>query len=126
MTTTPDFREEVLADAQTRGEPRPGYLVVPEANRWQKLRLARLLALILFALVRDRPDVVISTGAAPGYFALRAARLLGARTIWVDSIANAQMLSLSGTRIGPYADVWLTQWQDLAAPGGPHYWGAVL
>ena len=126
VTTTPDFREEMVQDARLRGEPEPDYVVVPEANRWQKLRLAKLLALIAFTVLTKRPDVVISTGAAPGYFALRMARILGARTIWIDSIANAQELSLSGRRIGRHADVWLTQWEDLSSPRGPQYWGAVI
>ncbi|WP_420393955.1 hypothetical protein [Acuticoccus sp.] len=125
-TTTPDFRDEVIADARERGEAEPQYRVVVEANRWQKLRLLRSLLQIALVVVRARPDVVVSTGAAPGYFALRIARLLGIRTIWVDSIANASELSLSGQRIGRHADVWLTQWEDLARANGPQYWGAVV
>ena len=77
-------------------------------------------------LLRERPDVVVSTGAAPGFLALRLGKLLRARTIWVDSIANAEELSLSGRRIGPHADLWLTQWEPLARPEGPLYRGAVL
>ena len=126
VTTTPDFRAEVEADAAARGEARPGYVVVPEANRWQKIRMARLLLAIASVVLRERPDVVISTGAAPGYFALRLGRLLGARCIWIDSIANADELSWCGRRIGGHADVWLTQWEDLADENGPRYWGAVL
>ena len=77
-------------------------------------------------VVRMTADVVISTGAAPGYFALRVGKLLGARTIWIDSMANADGLSLSGRKIGPHADLWLTQWPHLAAPHGPFYAGGVL
>lgn len=62
---------------------------------------------------RERPDVVVSTGAAPGAMALVAAKLLGARTIWIDSIANGDELSMSGRAIGPFADLRLTQWQHL-------------
>lgn len=128
VTTTADFRAEVEADAAARSQRAPGYFVVPEANRWQKLRLARLLIMMAIIIIRRRPDVVISTGAAPGYFALRLARLVGARTIWIDSIANAAELSLSGQRIGQHANFWLTQWEDLASDdrGGPQFWGAVL
>lgn len=126
VTTTPDFAGEVKADATTRGESEPRYFVVPEANRWQKLRLARLLVRIVGIIALTRPDVIISTGAAPGYFALRVARLYGARTIWIDSIANAEELSLSGRKIGRHADVWLTQWEDLATASGPQFWGAVI
>ena len=81
------------------------------------------LARIMF---RERPDVVVSTGAAPGYFCLKFAKWVGARTVWIDSIANADCLSLAGEKAGRYADLWLTQWPHLARPDGPHYRGAVL
>lgn len=126
VTTVEGFRDHVYADAQERGQPQPGYHVLPDANRWQKFRLVLLMVAVTALLLKLRPDVVVSTGAAPGYFALRIARLLGAKTIWIDSIANAEQLSLSGQRIGRFADVWLTQWEELAKPDGPDYWGAVL
>ncbi len=126
VTTTGAFRAEVRRDAAARGQPAPDYFVVPEANRWQKLKLVRQLLGLAIIVLRTRPDAVITTGAAPGYFALRLGRLVGARTAWVDSIANAGELSLSGKRAGRHADLWLTQWPDLARPAGPYFRGAVL
>jgi hypothetical protein len=73
-----------------------------------------------------RPDVIVTTGAAPGYFAVRFGRLLGTRTVWVDSIANAEELSMSGRMAGKHASLWLTQWPHLAQGGGPEYRGSVL
>jgi len=102
------------------------FRAIPDATRWNKLKLVWLSCHVLILLLRERPDIVISTGAAPGYLALRLGKLLRMRTIWVDSIANAKELSLSGQKIGPYADLWLTQWEHLARPGGPHYAGSVL
>jgi hypothetical protein len=69
---------------------------------------------------------VISTGAAPGYFALRFGKLIRARTIWLDSIANAEELSTAGKKVQRYADLWLTQWTHLATTAGPRFGGAVL
>jgi hypothetical protein len=73
-----------------------------------------------------RPHVVVSTGAAPGYFALRLGRWFGARTVWIDSIANVEQLSMTGTLVRRFADRWLTQWPHLAQSGGPEFAGAVL
>ena len=125
-TTTGDFRQRVAQMSQARGEPVPGYHVFTDANRWQKLRLVRQMLEIAALVLRLRPDVIITTGASCGYFALRAGRLVGARGCWLDSIANAQVLSLSGIKSGPYADLWLTQWPELAQDGGPLFKGAVL
>ena len=33
---------------------------------------------------------------------------------------------MSGRIAGPFADLWLTQWEHLAREGGPEYAGAVL
>jgi hypothetical protein len=58
--------------------------------------------------------------------AIRLGRLIGARTVWIDSIANVETLSLSGAKIGRYVDLWLTQWPHLAKPEGPEFKGAVI
>jgi UDP-N-acetylglucosamine:LPS N-acetylglucosamine transferase len=100
--------------------------VIPDCNRSQKLRMLWCAAAVLVLLARIRPDVVVSTGAAPGYFAVRFARWLGARTVWVDSVANAEELSMSGRIVGPYADLWLTQWRHLASGDRPAFRGSVL
>lgn len=100
--------------------------VISDCNRSRKLRVLWCAWVIFFLLVRIRPDVVVSTGAAPGYFAVRLGRWFGARTIWVDSVANAEELSLSGQMAGPYAHLWLTQWQHLAREHGPAFFGGVL
>ena len=100
--------------------------VVPDGNRWSKWSLFRSVLGILWLLLRLRPDVIVTTGAAPGYFALRLGKLLGARVIWIDSVANAEELSMSGAKAGSFADLWLTQWQHLARESGPQFFGSVF
>nr|WP_183627691.1 UDP-N-acetylglucosamine--LPS N-acetylglucosamine transferase [Novosphingobium sediminicola] len=68
------------------------------------------------ALRSFQPDVVITTGAAPGVIALLVGKILGATTIWTDSIANSEELSLSGKIAKCFADLRLTQWEHLADP----------
>lgn len=102
------------------------FYTVPDATRWNKVKLALMAAKLALIVLRERPDVVISTGAAPGYFAIRFAKLLGARAVWLDSIANVEQLSMGGEKAGAHADLWLTQWAHLARDSGPRYEGAVL
>lgn len=102
------------------------FRLVPEANRWHKWRLVRCAIAVAFLLLRTRPDVIVTTGAAPGYLAIRFGRLLGAHTIWIDSIANADELSLSGEKALRQADVCFTQWSHLAGLDGPRYEGTVF
>lgn len=100
--------------------------VVPDANLNEKLALIALAIRVFWVVVKIRPDIVMSTGAAPGFFALMFGKLVGARTIWVDSIANVEQLSVSGRKVRWFADLWLTQWPHLEQPGGPYYRGGVL
>ena len=100
--------------------------VVTDANRDVPLKLLRTCVEVFMKVMRTRPDVVISTGAAPGLFGILFGRLVGARTIWVDSIANAEELSLSGRVASRVAHVALTQWPHLAAARGPLYQGSIL
>jgi UDP-N-acetylglucosamine:LPS N-acetylglucosamine transferase len=102
------------------------FRTIVDATRWNKIKLARMALKIALIVLLERPNTVISTGAAPGYFAFRFARLLGARTIWLDSIANAEQLSMTGRMVEPHADLWLTQWEHLAGPDGPTYGGSVV
>jgi len=117
VTVNPAYRSGIRADR---------FYVVNDATRWNKFGVLKLIFRLFWILLKERPDVVISTGAAPGYIALRFGKLLGARTIWIDSIANVERLSMSGQKIGRLADLWLTQWSHLAKPEGPRFEGAVL
>ena len=99
---------------------------VPEATRWTKLRLVGQALTVLWIVLRTNPEVVVSTGAAPGFFAMVFGRVLRRKTIWVDSIANIDELSLSGQQARRFADLWITQWPHLARPEGPHYFGSVV
>lgn len=88
--------------------------VVPDATRWTRLRLIALMIRMFVIVARVRPDVVLSTGAAPGYFGIHFGKLFGARTLWIDSIANVEHVSLSGQKVASFADIRLTQWASLA------------
>lgn len=116
LTTNHDYGKDVNGRLYT----------VTDANICEKAKLLRMFAEVAWVMLRVRPDVVISTGAAPGFAALLYGRLIGAKTIWVDSIANSEELSKSGKQVGRLAHVWLTQWQHLASETGPKFWGSVI
>lgn len=98
----------------------------PDANRENKFALLLQILKIAWILLKIRPGVIISTGASCGYVAIRIGRLFGARTLFIDSIANAEKLSLSGYMACRHADLMLTQWPELASKEGAVYEGSVL
>ena len=106
--------------------PGERFRAIPDATRWNRVKLVRMCIKLAWIMVREWPDVVVSTGAAPGFFAVRIGRLMGARTAWVDSIANVEKLSMSGQLVCSKADLVLTQWPHLARGFAPSYKGSVL
>jgi UDP-N-acetylglucosamine:LPS N-acetylglucosamine transferase len=95
---------------------------VSRADLW---RLPRTLLDISRILARVRPDVIVTTGALPGLVAIMLAKPFGIRTLWIDSIANAEVLSSSGQQALRFADRVITQWPHLADERVEH-WGSVL
>jgi UDP-N-acetylglucosamine:LPS N-acetylglucosamine transferase len=100
--------------------------IVTDANQWNLLKVFILTLQLIFIFIIERPKAVITTGAAPGLLALIIGKLLRAKTIWVDSIANVDEMSLGGRKARKWADLWLTQWEHLSREDGPHYYGAVI
>jgi UDP-N-acetylglucosamine:LPS N-acetylglucosamine transferase len=116
----------LTTDAGYRDEVAPArFYTVADGNRDSKAALLRSFAQVAAVVARERPDVVVTTGAAAGYLAIRLAKLVRAQTLWIDSIANVEELSLSGRMASTKADVCLTQWEHLAG-GSVAYKGAVL
>jgi UDP-N-acetylglucosamine:LPS N-acetylglucosamine transferase len=118
----------VSTDASAAAEvPGARHYAIRNVSRRDRFGFAVLAWQLARILVRERPDVVVTTGAAPGFVALLVAKsLFGCRTIWIDSIASVEAISLSARLARPVADAWLVQWAHLARPDGPEYWGAVL
>ena len=118
VTTHPDYRVEV---------PDSRFYAVSDVTRMSLGRLFILVPQLVRILLKERPDVIITTGSAPALVCLAMARVITrARTIWIDSIANCDRMSTSGKHARRVAHICLTQWPKLSQPGGPTFWGAVL
>ena len=88
--------------------------VIGECNRLHPLTTARILLRSFNIVIKERPDVVITTGSLPLALVCLSAKLLGAKIIWIDSIANVEKLSMSGAMVRHFADMFITQWPELA------------
>lgn len=117
VTINPTYKADV---------PDKKIYIVNDATRWDRTGSALLALRILWILLRERPHAVVSTGAAPGCFAIILGRMLGARTVWLDSVANIEQMSMSGMMVRRYSKLWLTQWSHLAKEDGPEFAGKVF
>ncbi|MGA2069878.1 MAG: PssD/Cps14F family polysaccharide biosynthesis glycosyltransferase [Sedimentisphaerales bacterium] len=101
--------------------------IVGECNRQNPFMAVRVFFRCFNVVRQERPDVVISTGAAPGLLMCLVAKLFGAKIVWIDSIANVEKLSLSGRLVRPLAELCLTQWEDVATRYAKvEYVGAII
>ncbi|MHC4206520.1 MAG: PssD/Cps14F family polysaccharide biosynthesis glycosyltransferase [Planctomycetota bacterium] len=88
--------------------------VVGECNRQHPMRVVAVLLRCLRIVFKERPDVVISTGAAAGCMLCFLGKMFGAKVVWIDSITNVEQISLSGRMVRYVADLFLVQWPELA------------
>lgn len=100
--------------------------VLSDVNRSTPGALARASRRAWRVVREVRPDVVISTGALPGLLCLIAGRAHGARTIWLDSVANAERMSMSGRLASRIVTRCMTQWDHLTQPPTIVFDGALL
>ena len=114
VATDEGYRAEVQEDMADGARHPRSFHAVPDANMRDKIALIRQFFAVAWLVLKIRPDVIVSTGASSGFLALLLGRLIGAKRIWVDSIANAGELSASGRMVGRHANLWLTQWAHLA------------
>lgn len=89
--------------------------------------LARNLRVAWRVLRSERPNAILSTGAALAVPFFLLGRLLGIRTVYVESVTRTESLSLSGRIVYPLASAFFVQWPELAARlKKARYEGAVL
>lgn len=99
---------------------------ITDASADSKLNLIPVSFQLLWILIKERPNTIISTGAAPGVMAILLGKFLPIKTIWVDSIANVKTLSRSGKMVKKHANLVITQWEDLSDDKNVLYRGSVL
>lgn len=86
------------------------------ANLWLAWRTVR----------RERPDVILSTGAALAVPFFLVGKLFGVRLVYVESMTRTTSLSLTGRLVRPLADAFFVQWPELATAKGARFAGRLL
>lgn len=88
--------------------------LLPDFNRKKVSRLFKCFIKAVKIYREEKPDAIISTGAAPGMVMIIVGWLFRKKTVWIDSMANVHKISLSGRLIRPFASRTYTQWPHLA------------
>lgn len=76
------------------------------------VNLVRNSLLAVRVLLRERPRLLVSTGAGPAVPFFFVGKLLGARTIFVEVVDRVDRPTLTGRLVRPVTDLYLVQWPE--------------
>jgi len=91
------------------------YYVIGDVSRDSIQRIFSVALGVVKILKEEKPTVIITTGALPGLISILLGRLYGVNTIWLDSIANSEKVSMSGKVASYFAHSCFTQWEYLSS-----------
>ncbi len=100
---TPDARS-LLADEQVIWAHHPTTRNVPN--------LVRNLALAWRTVRRDRPDLLVSTGAGVAFPYFVVGWLLGVPTVYLEVYDRIDSATLTGRLCEPFSSAFLVQWEE--------------
>ena len=72
----------------------------------------RNLALAWRVLLRERPDVVVSDGAGVAFPFFLAAKLVRAKTVYIEVYDRIDSRTLTGRLCRPLTDLFCVQWEE--------------
>jgi UDP-N-acetylglucosamine:LPS N-acetylglucosamine transferase len=102
------------------------FAIIVDGNKNKKLTTLISVFQLLNIFIKFKPDVVITTGAAAGVVAVFLGKIFRSKTIWVESIANTEQLSLSGNLVKSHVNIMLTQYKHLADGDKLQYQGKIF
>lgn len=125
--TPPSVFVTTLDTVAPRLAARGPVYVIGECDRNHPFKAVGVMWRSLRFALKERPDVVVSTGSLPIAMVCAFSKLLGAKVVWIDSIANVERLSMSGRFVRTFADLFLVQWPELTERySGTEYVGAIV
>lgn len=89
---------------------------VKQINRKEALFIIKFFYLFCTSLnifLREKPDVIISTGALATIPICLIAKLFKRRLIFIESFSKINSSTLTGKLLYKYSDLFLIQWEDL-------------
>lgn len=108
---------------QLNGE---SYYTIPDCTRFNPHLLFPIFWKALKIIWLEKPAAIITTGSAPALPFVLIGKLIGCKTLWIDSIANAESLTMSGNIAKKFGLKVISQWPDVAEHECVEYWGAII
>ena len=90
--------------------------VFAQINRKEKGFYKKLVFLFFSAfniIGKEKPDVIITTGALIAFPFCIVAKLRGIKIIYIESFARIYNKSLTGKLLYPFSDLFIVQWKEM-------------
>lgn len=116
----------VTLNAEDTKDLSPAYRL----RKFQSVPLT-LICTCLFSwwiLLKERPNVIISTGATFTVPFCYVGKLFGMKIIFIETFTKIHSKSGAGRRVYPIADLFLVQWEEMLSVYGEkaRFWGGVI
>ncbi len=89
------------------------YLIEAIGTNWVRMAIAFVKFFQIF--LKERPDIVVSTGSEIAIPAFYLAKIFRARTIFIECWCRVRTTSATGRLVYPVVDTFLVQWPQLVA-----------
>ena len=66
-----------------------------------------------YYFLREKPDVIVTTGAHTAVPICYIAKMFGKKVIFIESFAKTSTPTISGKLVYPIADLFIVQWQEM-------------
>lgn len=86
------------------------YFILPPRRSYIRTVIAFIQT--FFILLKENPNIIISTGAEIGYPALIIGHYLGKKTIYIETLARVNSSSLCGKLVYGKVDYFYVQWPE--------------
>ena len=89
---------------------------VPQTNRKEILFIFKYIYIFIYAffvLAKEKPDVIISTGALITYPVCIIGKLFKKKIVYIESFARCDKPSLTGRLMYKHADLFIVQWEEM-------------
>lgn len=86
---------------------------IPDVIRTKPLSWFTGAIISAYIAFKERPDVVISTGGGVVVFFCVFSKLVGAKLVFIESMAKVKRPTLTARMLYPFADLFLVQWPGL-------------
>lgn len=105
--------EQTTFDVNTKGIKKYNVLQVNRKELFFFIKILIVFFQSLKIFIKERPDVVLSTGALSTVPILLIAKLCKKKVVFIESFSKVNSATITGKVVYKFADLFIVQWEEL-------------